>query len=57
MDCSEPGSSVHGISWQEYWSELSFPTPGNLSDLGMEPKSLASPALIGRFFTNADTIR
>ena len=30
MDCSPPGSSVHGISRQEYWSELSFPSPGDL---------------------------
>ena len=27
------------------------PTPGNLSDLGIEPVSLASPTLAGRFFT------
>ena len=31
MDCSPPGSSVHGISRQEYWSELSFPSPGESS--------------------------
>ena len=24
MDCSPPGSSVHGILQQEYWRELSF---------------------------------
>ena len=28
MDCSPPGSSVHGISRQENWSGLSFPPPG-----------------------------
>ena len=27
MDCSLPGSSVHGILWQEYWSVLPFPSP------------------------------
>ena len=27
---SPPGSSVHGILQQEYWSELSWPTPGHL---------------------------
>ena len=27
MDCSLPGSSVLGISRQEYWSGLPFPTP------------------------------
>ena len=36
---------------QEYWSELPFPTPGDLPDLGIEPASLASPALVDRFFT------
>ena len=24
MDCSPPDSSVHGIFWQEYWSERPF---------------------------------
>ena len=29
MDCSPPGSLVHGkFSRQKYWSGLSFPTPG-----------------------------
>ena len=45
MDCSRPGSSVHGFSGQEYWSRLPFPSPGNLPDPGIEPTSLASPAL------------
>ena len=48
MDCSPPGSSVHGISRQEYWSGLPFPPPGDLPDSGIEP---TSPALAGRFFT------
>ena len=38
---------------QEYWSWLPFPTPGDLPDTGIEPKSLVSPALAGRFFTTA----
>ena len=33
-----------GFSRQEYWSELTFPTPGNLPDLGIELASLMSPA-------------
>ena len=37
MDCSLPGSSVHGISWQEYWSGLTFPTPEDLPNPGIEP--------------------
>ena len=30
---------------QEYWSGLPFPTPGHLLDPGIEPASLAPPAL------------
>ena len=48
MDCSPPGSSVHGILRQEYWSGLPFPSPGDLPDPGIEP---ASPALAEGFFT------
>ena len=33
------------FSRQEYWSGLPFPTPGDLPDPGIEPKSLTSPAL------------
>ena len=44
MDCSPPGSSVHGISRQEYFSRLPFPTPGNLPDSRIEPVSPASQA-------------
>src|SRR5574337_279926 len=40
-----------GFSKQEYYSELPFPTPGDLPDPGIEPTSLASPALAGGFFT------
>ena len=39
------------FSRQEYWSTLPFPTPGDLSDPQNKPSSLASPALVGRFFT------
>ena len=38
------------FSRQEYWSGLPFPTPGALSDPGIKPKSLVSPALAGGFF-------
>ena len=40
MDCSPPGFSVHGISKQEYWSGLLFPSPGDLPDPGIKPASL-----------------
>ena len=39
MDWSLPGSSVHGISRQEYWSGLPFPSPGNHPDQRIEPWS------------------
>ena len=39
------------LSRKEYWSRLPFPSPGDLPNLGIEPVSLASPALAGRFFT------
>ena len=38
-DCSLPGSSVHGLFWQEYRSQLPFPPPGNLPLPGIEPGS------------------
>ena len=44
-----------GLSRQEYWSGLLFPTPGDLSNPGIEPASLASPALAGRFFNHCAT--
>ena len=37
------------FSKQEYWSELLFPTPGNVSDPGIEP---VSPTLADGLFTN-----
>ena len=39
------------FSRQEDWSGLPFPTPGDLTDPGIKPTSLASPALAGRFLT------
>jgi len=32
MDCSPPGSLVHGIPRQEYWSGLPFPYLHNMID-------------------------
>ena len=37
-----------GFHRQEYWSGLSFPSPGNLPNSGIEPMS---PALESRLFT------
>ena len=36
------------FSMQEYWSELPFPSPGDLPNPGIK---LVSPALAGLFFT------
>ena len=47
MDCSLPGSSVHGeFSRQEYWSGLPYSPPGDLPNPGTEPRSPT-----GGFFT------
>ena len=51
MDCSQPGSSVHGISQARILEWVSIPTPGDLPDPGMEPKLLVSLALADGFFT------
>ena len=37
-----------GFSRQEYWSGLPFPSPGDLRDPGIKPRS---PAFAGRCFT------
>ena len=44
-----------GFSRQEYWSGLPCPPPRNLPNPGIEPTSLMSPALAGRFFTTSAT--
>ena len=35
-----------GLSRPGYWNGLPFPTPGNLPDSGINPKSPVSPALV-----------
>ena len=44
VDCSPQGSSPMGFSRQEYWSGLPFPSPGDLPDPGIEPRSPALQA-------------
>ena len=51
--CQAPLSM--GFSRNYHWSGLPCPSPGNLSDPGMEPVSLMSTALAGRFFTSITT--
>ena len=43
------------FSRQEYWSGVSFPTPRDLPEPGIEPGSLVSPALAGVFLTTSAT--
>ena len=38
-DCSLPGSSVHGIFQARVLEWVAFPSPGNLPDPGVEPRS------------------
>ena len=40
-----------GLSRQEYWSELAFPSLGDLPNPGIKCRSPAPPAPPGRFFT------
>ena len=53
MDCSSPGSSVHEIFQARLLEWLPLPNPGDIPDSGIEPTSLVSPALAGRFFTTS----
>ena len=39
VDCSPPGSLSMEFSRQEYWSGLPFPSPGDLPDPGIKPRS------------------
>ena len=44
-----------GFCRQRYWSGLTCPSPGDLPHPGIEPMSLMSPALAGRFYTTSAT--
>ena len=50
MDCSPPGSSVHGILQARIWSGLPFSPPGDLLDPEIKFESPASPVLADGFF-------
>ena len=51
MDCSPPGSSVHGILQARILEWAACPPPGDLPNIGIEPTSLAAHALVSGFFT------
>ena len=44
MDCSPQAALSMGFSRQEYWNGLPFPSPGDLPDPGIEPRSPALQA-------------
>ena len=51
MDCSPLGTSVHGIIPARILESVAIFPPGDLPDSGIEPVSLAIPALAGGYFT------
>ena len=52
MDCSPPGSCVHAISQARIPEWVVIPSSGDHPNPGMKTVFPASPALVGRFFTN-----
>ena len=44
MDCSPPGSSVHGILLASMLEWIAIPSPGDLPNPGIKPTSPASQA-------------
>ena len=52
IGCTLPSPSVVEFSRQEYWRGLPFPTSRDLPHPGIEPASLASSVLAGKFSTN-----
>ena len=55
MDWSTPGSPVHGILQARILEWVACPPPGDLSNPGIKPESLMSPALSGSFFITSAT--
>ena len=55
VNCSMPGSSVHGIFQPKILEWVAMPTSRDLPNPGIEPISLMSPELTGGFFTTCPT--
>ena len=53
MDCSPPGSSVHGISQARVLEQAAISFPGDLHNPGIKPVSLA---LVGGYFTTEPSL-
>ena len=56
MNCNLPGSSLPGTLQARILGGLPFPPARELPNPGIEPVSLASPVLAGRFFTTAPSV-
>ena len=55
MDCSLPGSSIHGILQARIMERVACLPPGHLHKPGITTSFLMLPALAGRFFTISTT--
>jgi len=55
MDCSPQDSSVHGIFEPRILEWVACPPTGDIPNKGIEPTTLTSPALAGKFFTTSAT--
>ena len=55
MDCSPPGSSVHGILQGRTLEWVAVPSSRDLPNPGIKPGSLTSPALADGFFNTSTT--
>ena len=55
MDCSLPGSFVHGILQARILESVTISSSRGLPDPGIEPAPLKSPALAGGFLTTSTT--
>ena len=53
MDCSLPGSSVHGILQASMLEWVAVPSSRGFSQSRIKPRSFTSPELAGRFFTTS----
>ena len=55
MDCSPPGSSIHGIFQARILEWVAMLSSGDLPNPGIEPTVLMTPSLAGRLFTTSTT--
>ena len=55
MDCTPPGSSVHGISQGRILERVAEPSSRDVPHSGIKPTSLLSPVLAVGFFTTSAT--